>query len=424
MTLPTGRSGSVRTSEIADPGPLTELLPDSSALLFVQDGDGLAAWGTYARIGVGRDNRFRTAEAALTELFDQLNISDPVGVPGTGPVAFGAFSFDPATAGSVLIVPQVIIGRRQGRAWRTVIGDDPAPAPSSAAPASSGSPASHAGTDVTDARVRYQGSTMSEVAWLAAVDQAVRELASGVVHKVVLARDRRVWSRQPFDARRLVAHLVARFPECQTFSIDGLVGASPEVLVARERRDVRSLVLAGTAARDEDPAGDEANAAKLLASDKDLREHEFAVDSVRQALEDRTQDLHVEGAPHILRLANVMHLATTVRGRLGDTASPDSALALAGQLHPSAAVCGTPTSEAQQMIRRLEGMDRARYSGPVGWVDRHGDGQWAIALRCAELDGTRARLFAGAGIVEGSLPEAELEETRLKLRAMQSAFEA
>jgi menaquinone-specific isochorismate synthase len=216
-----------------------------------------------------------------------------------------------------------------------------------------------------------------------------------------------------------VRRLADRFPGCQTFSIDGLVGASPEVLVARTGAELRSLVLAGTAPRGEDAATDGDHAQRLLASDKERREHRFAVESVRDALMEAAGDLKVGSSPEVLRLANVMHLATTVTANAVGSAS---SLALAGLLHPSAAVCGTPTSAAQEMIRRLEGMDRARYSGPVGWTDARGDGQWAIALRCAELRGTRARLFAGAGIVDGSLPEAELEETRLKLRAMQSAF--
>lgn len=413
-----GSTAPVRTVEIEDPGPLPSLLSEPDGLLFVQDGDGLVASGTFARIPVEAPHRFLRADEALTRLFASLDVQDDVGLPGTGPVAFGAFTFDPGARGSVLIVPEVIIGRRKGRAWRTVIGSDSVDTMRSPS-------AVHAreveATNVGVDRVRYQGSTMPEMSWLAAVDRAVNDLRAGAASKVVLARDRRVWSRTSFDPRRLVMHLADRFPVCQTFWIDGLVGASPEVLAARAGTELRSLVLAGTAPRGDDDTTDHVHAQRLLASDKEQREHGFAVASIREALLGRVNDLIVDSAPQILRLANVMHLATAVTATVPESMS---ALTLAGLLHPSAAICGTPTTEAQQMIRRLEGMNRARYSGPVGWTDARGDGQWAIALRCAELRGSRARLFAGAGIVDGSLPEAELEETRLKLRAMQSAFEA
>ena len=407
-----------RTTEIADPGPLTARVTGPDDLLFSQDGDGLVATGPHLRIPLVGSDRFTTGEQQLTELFAACTVHDEVGLPGTGPVAFGAFTFDPTVSGSVLLVPRTVIGRRQGRAWQTVLTGPGAVTDHGRSAVDDSHPARD---DPADGRVRYQGSTMSEIAWLAAVDQAVDRLRDGPARKVVLARDRRVWSRRPFDVRRLVTHLAERFPSCQTFSIDGLVGASPEVLVRRVGRAVDSIVLAGTAPRGSDPSSDDAYAAALRASDKDGREHAIAVESVRRALDPVAKELDVDALPWIMRLANVMHLATSVRARMDADAS---ALALAGRLHPSAAVCGTPTNDALRLIRTLEGMDRARYSGPVGWVDARGDGQWAIALRCAELDGARGRLFAGAGIVEGSLPEAELEETRLKLRAMQSAFDA
>jgi menaquinone-specific isochorismate synthase len=197
------------------------------------------------------------------------------------------------------------------------------------------------------------------------------------------------------------------------------VGATPELLIRRRGASVESLVLAGTARRAAVEADDAAVGAELLSSAKDNREHEFAVDSVALVLAGVCDDLTVDDGPFLLKLANVQHLATRVRGRL---AEPLSALELAGRLHPTAAVCGTPRAEAEGLIRRLEGMERGRYAGPVGWVDAAGDGEFGIALRCAEVNGARARLFAGNGIVADSRPEAELEETRLKLRAMQSAL--
>jgi menaquinone-specific isochorismate synthase len=191
-------------------------------------------------------------------------------------------------------------------------------------------------------------------------------------------------------------------------------------LVRRRGLDVESLVLAGSAARGRDAAADGRLGFDLLHSAKDLDEHRPALESVRSVLSEVCSQLGSDAEPFLLKLPNVQHLATKLWGRL---ASPLSALELAGSLHPTAAICGTPTTVARELIHSLEGMERARYSGPVGWISASGDGEWGIALRCAELNGGRGRLFAGSGIVKGSLPEAELEETRLKLRAMQAALE-
>jgi menaquinone-specific isochorismate synthase len=181
---------------------------------------------------------------------------------------------------------------------------------------------------------------------------------------------------------------------------------------------VESLVLAGSIRRGINNSEDERLGRALLDSAKDGREHEISVGDVSAVLGELCTGLEV-GDPGLLKLANVQHIATTVQGAL---AEPRSALEVAAALHPTAAVCGQPRSDAMAMIRRLEGMDRARYSGPVGWVDAAGNGEWGIALRCAEIDGGSARLFAGAGIVAGSTPEGELDETRIKLQAMQSAL--
>ncbi|MDP9418251.1 MAG: chorismate-binding protein, partial [Actinomycetota bacterium] len=209
---------------------------------------------------------------------------------------------------------------------------------------------------------------------------------------------------------------------CWTFAVDGLLGATPELLVRLDRGLVTSRVLAGTIRRTGDDAGDLALSASLAHSSKDLEEHEYAVRSVAEALAPHCSSMNVPEAPFVLHLPNVMHLATDVTGVLADSSS---ALGLVASLHPSAAVCGTPTSVAQRVIRELEGMDRGRYAGPVGWIDGRGDGEWGIALRCAEVDRrepARLRLFAGCGIVAGSDPEAELIESAAKLVPMRDAL--
>ncbi len=411
----------VRTVAIDDPGPLLDVIPDvpaSQRLAFVRDGEGLVGWGSAHRIEVRPTARpMSAADADLRAIAARSVIHDEVEARGSGLVAFGSFCFDPWNArGSVLIIPEMIVGRHEGRAWRTTctLGSEQALSNDVAADPQS---AAQRDGSLSD-RPRFAGSSLRDDAWLVAVADALDEIAAGQYEKVVLARDRSLWSRSPFDVPRILARLADRFPDCATFCVDGLIGASPETLVERTGRGVRSVVLAGTVARDEDAAVDAQLARGLLTSTKDLREHSLAVASVQQALGPVCGALHTDG-PRLLGLHNVQHLATEFIGRLHDDTS---SLALAQLLHPTAAVGGTPRAEALEASARLEQLDRGRYAAPVGWTDASGDGEWAIALRCAEIDGTRARLFAGAGVVAGSRPEDELQETWLKLGAMQDAL--
>jgi menaquinone-specific isochorismate synthase len=244
-----------------------------------------------------------------------------------------------------------------------------------------------------------------------------------VLEKVVLARDLVATTEAPVDVRALLLRLSARYPSCWTFAVDGLVGSTPELLVRRTGDHVVSRVLAGTSARSSDAVVDAKHAADLLASDKDRSEHELAVRSVADALGPFCSDLVVPRAPEVVRLANVQHLQTDVTGRL---AGRESALDLAAALHPTAAVCGTPTSLARTTIRELESMDRGRYAGPVGWIDGRGDGAFGIALRCAQVDPhdeRTLRMYAGCGIVAGSVPADELAEAQTKLLAVREALE-
>jgi len=406
----------VRSVAIADDRELLDLLPHGpDALAWVRDGEGIVAWGVAERIEAGRGHRrFVRAQQGLADLAADSEVTDEVELPGSGLIGVGSFTFDADADGSVLVVPRTVIGRRGGVTWRTDL------TPSSAVPAPP--PATATPLKAPAARPRYAGSSLPDVHWLEAVARAIDRIAAGEADKVVLARDHAVWSHEPFDAIDLARRLTARFPRCHTFSVEGLVGATPELLLARAGRDVASRVLAGTTGRSADEVEDAALGAALLSSTKDLAEHRFAADSVREVLAPRCADLAGEPGPRLLRLDNVQHLATTFTGHLDDPST--SALELVAALHPTAAVGGTPREPALAMIRELEGMARGRYAAPVGWTDAAGDGEWGIALRCAELAGARARLFAGVGVVAASLPEAELEETRLKLLAMQAAFGA
>lgn len=404
----------VRTRALDLDGPLLAYLPATAPLAWVQGERGWVGWGEAARLDAGTGvDRFQRADAAWRDVVATAVVDDPLGLPGTGLVAFGTFTFRRGSPGSGLVVPEVIVGCHEGQGWMTTITTDGVALP--AAPHPQPTPAHQPD------RPRYAGASLPDHYWLDAVAAAVRRIEVGELDKVVLARDHAVWARDPFDPRLLAQRLHARFPSCFTFVVDGLVGATPELLVGRSGRRVTSFALAGSAARGDDAEADAAAGERLLASAKDRWEHELAAASVRDVLRPRCR-AWTETGPQLLKLDNVQHLATRFEGELA--AEPATSLALAGVLHPTAAVGGAPTAAAVALIAELEHMDRGRYAGPVGWTGASGDGEWGIALRCAELSGARARLFAGAGIVHGSLPEAELEETRLKLRAMQSAFGA
>lgn len=390
------------------PVRLLEYLPQRRGFAFVRNGDGLVGWGELARIAVGQTPESRTRAAAeVRELLLSLQGPEDHEVAGSGPVAFGSFTFDAGEPGSVLVVPRMVLGQRAGRAWLTVLGGgDPQLWPPEGS--------------TTLPRVRWRGSTTPEELWVATVEDAVKRIRAGELDKVVLARDLCAIADRALPSAPLARRLAEHFPGCWTYVVNGLVGATPELLARRRRMVVDSLVLAGTAPRSGAARVDAAAARTLAGSAKNLSEHAFAVDSVRDVLAGILTDVHLDPAPRLLSLENVTHLATHIRGHL-PRGSRMSALEVALALHPTAAVGGVPREPALDLIRRVE-PPRGRYAGPIGWVDARGDGEWGIALRCVALDGPRARLHAGAGIVADSDPAEELAEIDAKLRAVRRAL--
>jgi menaquinone-specific isochorismate synthase len=425
----------VRTVEIPDPGDLVALFPKPTGVAWIRHGDGLAGWGETARITLpAGEDRFTAGEKWLRELFDGAEVDDQVAEPGCGPVAFGSFTFDSASDGSVLVVPETIVGRSGGRSWLTTIRPLAAPdtpgagrswpaagAPLRPEPGTLGGPG-QAPALTAPAEIRWHDGSLTALEWERAVAAAVERIRAGQLSKVVLARDLYATAARDLDIRVMLRRLTERYADCYTFACANLVGATPELLIRRQDRDVSSLVLGGTLPRGRDAAEDARLGAALLASAKEREEHEYAVVGVRAVLASRCDRLEVEAGPSLMRFANVQHLATWITGRQAE--GGHSVLALADALHYTPAVCGTPAETAMELIRELETMDRGRYAGPVGWVDARGNGEWGIALRCAEVDGRRARLFAGCGIVAGSDPAAELAETQAKFAVMQYALEA
>ncbi len=393
----------VRTVAIDDDAASTLLarLPRQDPVAWLRRGDGLVGWGVAARLRTAGATRFTDADKWWSETIARATVHDEVGEPGSGLVGFGSFAFADEPGDSVMVVPQVVIGRRAGRAWLTTVGPD--------APTSPVLEEVDAPLDVAFADGALNGEQ-----WMAAVAEAVARIELGDVEKVVLARDLIATAHAPIDVRWPLARLTEGYPMCWTFHVEGLFGATPEMLVRRERGLVTSRVLAGTIRRTGDDERDLALAATLARSSKDLEEHEYAVRSVADALDPHCSSMNVPEAPFVLHLPNVMHLATDVAGVVHDSGTVSS-LKLAESLHPSAAVGGTPTTSALALITEIEGMQRGRYAGPVGWIDASGDGEWGLALRSAELLGDSVRLFAGCGIVAGSDPEAELAESQAKL---------
>ena len=268
--------------------------------------------------------------------------------------------------------------------------------------------------------LRYAHGELSVTDFRAAVEAAVRRIDAGELEKVVLAHDLLAVAEHDIDVRAVLAGLAAGNPDCWTFAVDGLVGATPELLVSRTGDRVFSRVLAGTTSRGGNAAADIARVDALMHSAKDLAEHRFAVESLVVSLAPHVRDLVVPPEPVPLELSNVTHLATDVVATLGDGSD---VLDLLAAVHPTAAVGGTPSDVALGVLAELEPMNRGRYTGPVGWVDARGDGEWGIALRCAQLDGPTARLFAGGGIVAGSDPDDEVLEAQAKLLPMREALE-
>lgn len=379
---------------------------------WVRSGDGLVGFGEYKKFEVKGENRFKEAKAWWEKRVSEFKIQNNVHGSGTGPILFSSFSFDPSEI-SVLVIPEIIIGQKNGKSWITWVGDSKQP------------DLEKINTAPISGEITWQEGSISEQAWQAQVKNAINAIKSNKLEKVVLARDITAISKTEIDVRSLLQRLEIEYPSTWIFLVDGLIGATPELLVRLSKSLVTSRVLAGTIRKTGNEDRDLTLAASLAKSSKDLEEHEYAVRSVADALAPFCSSTNVPEAPFVLHLSNVMHLATDVTGVLNDSAKQSDIFTLIEQLHPSAAVCGTPAIEANKLIVELEQMNRQRYAGPVGWIDANNDGEIAIALRCGQLSNDRnsIRIFAGCGIVAGSDPANEFAESQAKLMPMRTALE-
>jgi menaquinone-specific isochorismate synthase len=442
------------------PGGLPAFLVRDDVLCWTRREAGLAGFGEIARFSATGPERFLEADIWWRHLVLEAEVTDSVELPGTGPVAFGSFAFSKTSAHeSRLIVPEIAVGVRDGQVWLTQLTFDDGPltedtaraaldrwlrsvaAPAAVPPGSTTAAADPAG-DGSLGAVATQGGgavvrplplaagatlhtgSLSEEAWMAAVEAGVAEIRTGALEKLVLARDVVATIPSGVHAAEVLRELAARYRECWTYGVDGLVGATPEMLIQVEGRTAQARVLAGTLDRRDAHGADGLPmdyATRVLAgSEKQRHEHEIAIQSLTTQLAPFSEAMNAHDEPFILELPNVWHLASDVKAELAEIEGHvPTCLALINALHPTAAVCGTPTQVAGALIRKLEHLDRGPYAGPVGWLDAAGNGEWGIALRGAVIESRdTVRLYAGCGIVDGSQPEAELAETWAKFRPM------
>jgi len=368
----------------------------------------VAGQGRAAVLGLPAGLHDPAAAAGVSRALAAIERDDPVGLPGTGPVAVGSLPFEPG-APAALVVPALLYGRDStGAEWATVVAEDPVEPDRALVLAGLAHPEGAAG-----APPRLVASDPADYA--AAVARARAEIRRGALAKVVLARRLVVDLGRPVAPTAVLGRLANREPSATAFLVRHpgagvFVGASPELLVSRRARQVRSHPLAGTAA-----AGDGAG---LLGSPKELEEHRLVVADIVSVLEPRCLELDVP-PPSLVPLASMTHLGTAIAGTLRPAAgAPPSALELAAALHPTPAVGGVPRQRALALIGELEPGRRGPWAGPVGWLDADGDGDFVVGLRSSTLAGRRAEVWAGAGIVAASDPAAELAETDLKLAAV------
>jgi menaquinone-specific isochorismate synthase len=378
----------------------------------------LAGRGVAAELSLPSGLASEAGREQLSAFLADIESDDPVGLPGSGPVAGGALPFDPGAPCALDVFEEVVVRRSDGFAWTSAV-----------FPAGGGlEPSVVLEGPVSDSyRAPDSFSLVPEPShfdWLRKVAEAVEAISAGQLDKIVLSRQVVVEANRPLVVPDLLERLARLYPSCVVFFHRGFLGASPELLVERSGRSVRSFPLAGTVAHSGDPVSDRKAVAEMLGSAKQRLEHELAASAVAERIRPLCKSVSLPKTPEVVSLRNVSHLGTEVRGHLAADRSGrkvPSALDLAARLHPTPAVSGVPLEESLNWIAKLEVAPRGRYAGPVGWMDARGDGEWMVAIRSAEVQGSTARLYAGAGVMGDSSPAEELAETQLKLQALLAA---
>jgi len=384
---------------------LTSLLElfGNSQMCFIKDGSGLIGWGEALKLTASGPDRFNQLEKLWRKAVSNANVTDALNNQGSGLIAFGSMAFsDLSGAESVLVVPKLIIGFAEESFFLTTvnISED------------------EALKLITESEsldhIEFQPGQISPEKFSANVNQALELINAAKLSKIVLARDL-VAKVTNFNPNQALRKLASKYSTCYTYLVDGMFGASPELLVSVKDRMVSARVLAGTAGRGTDVEVDKAIGEALTHSHKNLAEHKYAIDSLTASMQEHCTLIKASEKPFSLALPNLWHLASDVNAELKENTT---SLRLLAALHPSAAVAGTPRDVALEMIQKIEQVDRGRYAGPIGWVSADGDGVWAIALRGAQISPNQITAFAGCGIVSESDAESELAETNLKFKAI------
>ena len=374
----------------------------SNSAAFIYEKQGLIGWGEELRLESSGPNRVLELDGLWKELVAKAEITDEVNLSGSGLVSFGSIAFsDKSKTTSVLVIPKAVVGKQGETLWLTTINIDDADA------------LKLIDLESTFTSVSFEPGQISPDQYKLNVDKALEVIASGQIEKVVLARDLSATVSTDFNINPALRKLEKKFDSCYIYSVDGMFGASPELLVKVSHSEFSARVLAGTAGRGTDPGVDQAIGSALNESPKNRAEHKYAIDSLVASLSEFTKEITVDEEPFSIALPNLWHLASDVKAMLNSDAS---SLQVVNALHPSAAVAGTPRDKALEVIEEIENVDRGRYAGPVGWLGADGDGVWAIALRGAQLSNGKLTAFAGCGIVAGSDAQAELDEAILKFK--------
>lgn len=424
------RSLTVPLTDVSSSHPPSGLLAGlltQDSLCWVRRDEGLVGIGTVAEFTVRGHDRFDEAKTWWAELASNAGIDNPVGIAGSGPAAFGSFTFSKLSKqDSTLRLPRLVVGLRDGVAWLTINSTQGEVTEQMAHEELARWRESITPHEAPEGRFEVATGALSESEWTEVVAEGIRAIKERSLEKVVLARDIVVRGSNPIDRPTVLSQLMNQYRECWTYGVGNFIGATPEMLIKVEAGVARARVLAGTVDRAGAPTSSSYAQEMLIDSPKQRQEHEIAIKSLIGQLAPFSIDLHFPAEPFILALPNVWHLASDVSAELAASNHHlPSSLALVEALHPTAAVCGTPRLEAGALIRELENFDRGPYAGPVGWLDAAGNGEWGIGLRGAVLENEyEARLYAGCGIVEASDPEAELAETWAKFRPMLQALGA
>ena len=389
------------------------------------------AYGVTSR---GR-RRFEDVAGACLRLNEGAIVDEPLGLPsGAGPVWTGGFAFDPDGASSPpwssfepasMTLPEVSLCRQGEGVFLTVNvvvspGDDPDSIAGRVQARLAGlrpdplpmlDPHPTGRPEIRS--VRPPGDFEDTI------EAATTRIAEGEMSKVVLAREVTVEAAAAHSPAAIFGALREQFPSCFCFCAGtpeaAFLGASPELLIRRSGAGASTVALAGSTRRSSDPAVDDHLGEQLLRSDKNRREQRIVAERIVRKLRPHAVWVETASEPEVVKVANIQHLATPILAQLAES---HSAVELAGLLHPTPAVGGEPWPGAEGPIAELERMDRGWYAGPVGWMDATEDGEFCVALRSALLRDREARLFAGVGVVAGSDPAAELEETEVKLQAL------